>query len=324
MVCLTAGLGLTIINYGMARVVKPRPASAAAKAGAPTVLTAAQFAPLVNGYRINPGPPRVISVPHASQLTGIQDITVTGTLLKKQLVALDPKTNKRTAAIPKGGGGYTAQSGDGDLHFCLGTAQLKPHVACELQSAKPYLAIFNQAIGTSIAVSGFFRCMFEHPGFRSNDDAHIFEIHPVRAATLGGHINTFLVGIPDQKSIHTWTNPHPLGVQDSRIKVQYDKPTDTLTFTGMDGQDENYVNVAGVISAIHIGNGTAPSTFTFTSPDIGHPVDAICLQGTTAASQLAHFKGNRVSLLALRNIDFAKALTGKYVISLLAIDIRPG
>jgi len=295
----------------------------AGKPGAPTVITAAQFAPLVNGYTISPGPPKVISVPHASQLAGIRDITVTGTLLKKQLVALDPKTNKRTATIAAGGGGYTTQSADGDLHFCLGTAQLKPHIACELQSAKPYLAIFNQAIGTTISVSGFFRCMFEHPGFMSNDDAHIFEIHPVRAATLGGHINTFLVGIPDQKSIRTWSNPHPLGAQDGRIKVKYDKATDTLTFTGMDGQDENYVHVAGLISAVKMGSG-APSTFTFTSPDIGHPVDGICLQQTTAEGQLAKLSGNRVSLIALRNIDLAKALTGVYAISLLAIDIQPG
>lgn len=306
------------------RRIKTGRGSAAAKGVIPTTLTAAQLAPLVNGYRVTPGPPKVISVPHASQLVGIQDVTIRGTLLKKQLVALDARTNKRTATIAAGGGGYKAQSGDGDLHFCVGTAQLKPHVACELQSAKPYLAIFNQAIGSTVEVSGFFRCMFEHPGFKSNDDAHIFEIHPVRAATLGGNINSFLVGIPDQKSIHTWTNPHPLGVQDSRIRVKYDKPTDTLTFTGMDGQDENYVNVAGLITAVHIGNGTAPSTFTFSSPDIGHPLDGICLQGTAAQGQLARFKGNRASLVALRNIDLAQALAGKYVISLLAIDIRPG
>ena len=308
----------------MAPLTKPRQQHATTKTGAPTVLTAAQLGPLLNGYSIGSGPPRAISVPHASQLAGIQDITVTGTLLKKQLVSLDPKTNKRTATIAAGGGGYATQSGDGDLHFCLGTAQLKPHVACELQSAKPYLAIFNQTIGTTISVSGFFRCMFEHPGFRSNDDAHIFEIHPVRAATLGGHVNPFMVGIPDQKSIHTWTNPHPLGAQDGRIKVKYDKPTDTLTFTGMDGQDENYVHVAGLITAIRIGAGGAPSTFTFTSPDIGHAVDGICLQGTTAEAQLGNLKGNRVSLIALRNIDLAKALTGTYAISLLAIDIQPG
>jgi hypothetical protein len=254
----------------------------------------------------------------------MQDITVTGRLLKKQLVALDPRINKRKATVAVGGGGYTTQSGDGDLHFCIGTTQLKPHIACELQSAKPYLGIFNQAIDTNIAVGGFFRCLFEHPGFRSNDDAHIFEIHPVRAATLDGHINTFSVGIPDQQSIHTWTNPHPLSVQDNHIKVNYDKSTDTLTFTGMDGQDENYVHVAGHISLVRLSSTTAPTRFSFTSPDIGHSVDGICLQGTTAAGQLAALRGNRASLVALRNIDLAKALKGKYVISLLAIDIQPG
>jgi hypothetical protein len=307
----------------MARKVKQR-SGAAPKQGSPAVLQATQLAALANGYKISPGPPRSISVPNASQLAGLQDITVTGPLLKKQLVTLDPKTNKRTAALASGGGGYTAQSGDGDLHFCLGKAQLQPHIACELQSAKPYLALFNQAIGTTISVSGFFRCMFEHPGFRSNDDAHIFEIHPVRAVTINGHINSFTVGIPDQKAIHTWTNPHPLGVQDNRFKVHYDKPSDTLTFTNMDGQDENYVHVAGLVSAVKVSSGTAPSTFTFTSPDIGHPVSGYCLQGTTAADQLAKLKGNRVSLIALRNIDLSQAMAGRYAINLLGIDIQPG
>ncbi len=149
-------------------------------------LSASQLASLVNGYTIRKGPPRAIVVPNASQLTGLQDITVSGELLKKQFVTLNPQTNQRSVVVAAGGGGYVAQSGDGDLHFCLGPAQLQPHIACELQNAKAWLATFNQAIGQTITVSGFFRCMFEHPGFRSNDDAHIFEIHPVRAVVIGG------------------------------------------------------------------------------------------------------------------------------------------
>src|SRR5437879_3130011 len=45
--------------------------------------------------------------------------------------------------------------------------------------------------GSQITVSGFFRCMFEHPGFRAIDDAHVFEIHPVRAVSFGGSIRSF-------------------------------------------------------------------------------------------------------------------------------------
>ena len=45
---------------------------------------------------------------------------------------------------------------------------------------------------------------------------------------------------------------------------------DTLTFTKMEGQDENYVHVAGLVSQVKVSTTVAPSQFTFTSPDIGH------------------------------------------------------
>jgi hypothetical protein len=248
---------------------------------------------------------------------------MSGLLLKKQLVALDPTTNKRSARLAAGGGTYTISQGDGDLHFCLGVKQLQPHVACELQNARAWLSKFTAAIGKTISVSGFFRCLFEHPGFSSNDDAHIFEIHPVRAVVIDGQITAFNVDIPEQKSIHTWSSPFPLNAQDGKIKVRYDRGTDALTFTGMDGKDENYIREIGTISNIQLNiNGTAPATFTFASPDIGHPVQAFCLQGTAAARQLRQLKKNQVTLVGLRNIDLPKALSGNYEINLLAIDIQ--
>ncbi len=284
--------------------------------------SATQLAPLFNNYSISSGPPRTIVVPEASKLAALQDITVSGTLLKKQFVTLDPKTNRRTAALAAGGGGYVAQAADGDLHFCLGVSQLQPHIACELQSAKAWLRTFNQAIGKPIAVSGFFRCMFEHPGFNPKDDAHIFEIHPVRAVSLGGAIQPFNVDIPEQKAIHTWTVPHKLNQQDSRIKVTYNKAKDTLTFTDMDGQDENYVRVSGSVSNVKLNtSGGAPAFVTFTSGDIGHAVQAYCLQGTTAARQLRQLTKTHITIVGLRNIDLAEALKGRYTINLLVIDI---
>ena len=286
------------------------------------VLTAARLAPLLNGYTLNPGPPRTIVVPHASRLAGLQEVTVSGTLLKKQFIRINPWTHHRTVLPAKGGGGYTKQAADGDLHFCLGVKPLRPHIVCELQNAKAWLLLFNQSIGQTIAVSGFFRCLFEHPGFRANDDAHIFEIHPVRAVNLGGHLYSFDVDVPEQKSIHTWTRPHPLNDQDGRIRVRYDKTADTLTFTGMDGMDKNYVRVSGRASAVKLNaNGQRPALFTFTSPEIGHPLQVYCLQGTRAARELRALKSPRVSLVALRNIDLAQALKNRYVINLLAIDI---
>ncbi len=287
-----------------------------------SVLTAAVLTPLANGYSIHAGTQRSIVVPNASKLAALQDVTVTGTLLKKQLVTLTGP-NRRQAHLAANGGTYTLES-DGDLHFDLGTRQLQPHIACELQNASSWLTVFQKSIGATLSVSGFFRCLFEHPGFRSNDDAHIFEIHPVRAVTINGKMQAFDVDIPDQDSIHTWTSPVPLQDQDGRIRVEYNSAGDTLTLSGMDGRDENYVSVAGRISSMDLHpNSNTPATFSFGSPDIGKTLKGVCLKGTSAAKQLAALSGGaNVQMIALRNIDLAQALRSNYVISLLAIDIR--
>ncbi|HUZ97079.1 MAG TPA: hypothetical protein VMU57_19425, partial [Edaphobacter sp.] len=151
-----------------------------------------------------------------------------------------------------------------------------------------------------------------------------FEIHPVRAVAIDGQMQAFDVDIPDQPSIHTWTSPHPLQIQDNRIQVQYDSAGDTLTFIGMDGQDENYVSVAGRISGADLQpHSNAPATFNFASPDVGKPLKGLCLKGTSAAKQLAALGGDAdVQMIALRNIDLAQALQNVYAISLLAIDIQ--
>jgi len=286
--------------------------------------TAAGLAPVVNAYTIRAGPTKTIAVPNASALAALQDVTVTGNLLKKQVIALDSIAGRRQVSLGARRGTYGIET-DGDLHFCLGVRPLQPHITCELQNAKAWLATFQSAVGQPISVAGFFRCLFEHPGFDSNDDAHIFEVHPVRAVTLGGQILTSNVDIPEQRSIHTWTSPHPLNDQDGRIRVGYDPGKDTWTFTNMDGKDENYVRVAGLISNVNLNvGGGAPATFTLTSPDVGHPIRTICLQGTTAARQLRQLASTSVSMVALRNIDLRQALANQYVINLLAIDIQSG
>lgn len=276
---------------------------------------------LVNAYKIGAAPKTII-VPKASQLASFQDVTVTGTLLKKQLVRLTAPA-QRQIRLAANNGAYTLE-GDGDIHFDLGVKQLQPHVPCELQNAKAWLSTFQSSVGATLQVSGFFRCLFEHPGFQPSDDAHIFEIHPVRAVSINGKMQAFDVDIPDQPSIHTWTSPHNLNDQDNTIKVQYDAAKDTLTFTGMDGQDENYVSVAGAVSAIDLQpTSNNPATFTFTSPDIGKPLQALCLKATRAAKQLAAPGGKtNVKMIVLRNIDLAKALKNEYVINLLIIDIQ--
>src|SRR2546426_1356210 len=284
--------------------------------------TAAQFSALVNSYLINPGPPKSIIVPSASKLAALQEVSVSGVLLPKQFIRLDPRTNKRTVAVDPAG--YTISAGDGDLHLDMGTKSLQPRITCELQNATAYLSQFKKSVGMSITIDGFFRCLFEHPGFLFNDDAHIFEIHPVRTVTLTGKTQNFDVGIPDQKSIHTWTSPHPLNNQDNRIKVSYNSARDTLTFTGVSGQDENYVRVPGTISKVQLNSSSgSPARFVLTSPDIGHPIEVKSLQNTNATRQLAQLKTSKVSMIALRNIALTEAIKGKYVINLLAIDIQP-
>ncbi len=146
----------------------------------------------------------------------------------------------------------------------------------------------------------------------------------MRAVNLSGAIQAFNVDKPVQE-IHSWKVPFDLNKQDSKITVSYDKANDTLTFTHMDGRDENYVQVVGTVSNVRLS--TAPpsaSRFTLTSADIEHPVEVIALHGTTAERQLTELKGNKVTMIALRNIDLGEALKNRYVISLLAIDIQGG
>jgi len=287
-------------------------------------IPASTLAPQVNGYTLRAGPPKAIVVPNASRLAALEAVTVSGTLLKKQVIAIAPRTGKRTVSLGGNGGAYGIEA-DGDLHFCLGGEPLKPHITCEVQHATPFLATFDASVGGPMEARGFFRCLFEHPGFHANDDAHIFEIHPVSGATLAGQSPHFDVGLPDPGSIHTWTSPHPLNVQDGKIRVAYDRSADTLTFTNMDGQDENYVRVPGTVSQVQPSpGGTAPASFTLMSPDIGHPIQVLALPGTNAAAQLARLATAAVTLVALRGIDLTRALAGRYVIRLLAIDLQPG
>ncbi len=283
---------------------------------------ASDLAPLFNGYRIGLGPPKTIVIPNASRLANLQDVTVNGTLLKKQVIVLDPRTNRRTVELTVSQGVYGIEQ-DGDLHFDLGDKQLQPHIICELQNATAWLSLFNQSGGRPVSVGGFSRCLFEHPGFDRNDDAHVFEIHPVRAVNIAGQLQGFNVDIPEQKAIHTWTQPYSLNLQDQRITVSYDPSKDTLTFEGMDGKDENYVRVDGVVSNVQSNLATSlPASFTLNSSEIGYPIQVYAMQGTTAARQLRQLKKAQVSMIALRNIDLAQALKGRYVINLLAIDLQ--
>jgi len=297
-------------------------------------ISASTLSALVNGFRLSLGPPRAIIVPRASALAKLQDVTVSGRLLKKQLTTIDPKTNKRTWRLgSKGTGQYEIEKGDGDLHFCLGTQQSKPHIPCELQEARAALAAFQGAVGKTIQVSGFFRCLFEHSGFFGPADAHIFEIHPVGTVNLGAGIIRSDVAVPEPAAVHPWGHPVDpndptslLNPLDAKMRVRYDRKTDTLTFTGMGLRDHNYVSVTGTVTNVQLRTTSLePATFTFTSPDIPKPKTVLCLKGSKAYLKLRALpKGKpvKVDLIGLRNIDLNQALQSRYVINLLGIDIH--
>ena len=91
----------------------------------------------------------------------------------------------------------------------------------------------------------------------------------------------------------------------------------------MEGEDENFVRISGGVSAINLGpGGRAPSSFTIDSPQVGHPLEVYCLQGTNAALQLSKLASKKATLVGLRNIDLGQAKKISDVIALLWIDIQ--
>lgn len=279
------------------------------------------MASLINKYSIARGP-YTVTLPNASKIRdlNLQEISVTGKLIKKQLTTIDPQTGNRSRRYPASPK-YAIES-DGDLHFCLGTMTKKPHIPCEIQRANGMQDVFNNSIGSSIKVTGFFRCLFEHPGYYGGADAHICEIHPVRSVTIDGEDYVFDVGRPEDPSIHQWDETTQ---QDEKIEVTYDDSTDTLEFKKMGRLDINYVEVSGKVSNIKINsNQDDLSSFSFDSDVIGKTIEVFCLQNTRAATQLQDLKNNStVTLLGLRNIDLDAAIKDQqYVINLLAVDIN--
>lgn len=281
---------------------------------------AAELASMINDYSIvkQAGNNQIV-MRHISLLAQLRDVTVPGTLIHKQLAQIGAG-GQRTYS-PPGGTSYGIE-GDGDVHFSLGTKENAPHVPCELQHGHDYLVRINGTIGQSVVVSGFFRCLFEHPGFAANVDAHICEIHPVRAIQLSSGTLTFDVARPDAPSIHSWKPT--VNTQDAAVRVTYDSGTDTATFSRIHGMDTNYVQVSGTINNIDLKKTSPePAQCVFASPDIAAgPITVFCLKGTNAAGQLELLQnGAKVDLLGLRNIDLTAVMQNRYVITLLGIDI---
>ena len=300
-------------------------------------LTAVQLASRISHYIPAKGHPNRVTVRGLEQLAPFLEVEVTGKLLKKQLAIKIDAHGKRSFRLAANQGRYKRTTGDGDLHFCVGTKNKVVHVPCEIQAAtNDLIHEFNSRIGEPVTVTGFFRCLFEHSGIVQtiNSDCHIFEIHPVRAVTLNGTTHTFEVDAPDDHGIHQgWTRdtdqgPVSLETTDRVMKV-HQQGTATV-FEGVQsdarGGDVNYVRVRGAVKGVKTISGAGGALrFTFTINDTGahgKEVEAICLPHTTAARDVHSADGHNVTLIALRNINLKKALTGKYVIDLLAIEFE--
>jgi hypothetical protein len=285
---------------------------------------AAFLAPLINGYSVARDPYSV-TIPSASQLRDLclKELTVDGALLNKQLTHIDINSQARTWRYPANSNTYDHMEADGDIHFALGTETLHPHVPCEIQNGtQNLLDTLNNSIGQPISVTGFFRCLFEHPGYWGNTDAHIFEIHPVGNMAINGQNFSFDVGKPDPQATRPWSSR--IADQDGKVEVQYDSVNDILNFTSTGRMDTNYVQVGGKISNIQLdSNEDGISTFSFDSQEIGYIMKGLCLRNTNAYTQLGQINdGAVVNLLGLRNIDLDSAINNQqYVINLLAVDI---
>jgi len=282
-----------------------------------TTIPIAQLLNYTTHYRLGTaGGKRTITVPFASKIAALTMVEVTGgKLLPKQGVTYDLATGKRSVS-PVSGGKYKITANDGDLHFCVGTAGL--HVPCEIQAADGQQNTYNSRIGKRCDVTGFFRCLFEHPGFKSNDDAHIFELHPVRSVTLGGWKLNYDLLAPD--------NPHPWGssLNNPATTVKYSSTTDEVTFTGAKGMDTNYVTLRGRISGFRgiPSSGQANAILASAALGTGGQITMVFLKGTQAYSDAkGKSDGALIDVLGLRNIDLNAALKNRYEINLLTIKV---
>jgi hypothetical protein len=295
--------------------------------------TVAQLASYINNYIPTKGHPNRVTVKGLGRVAPLLEVEITGNLLKKQLAITIDAQGKRSFRLAAQNGKYKRTTGDGDLHFCVGTQNNAVHVPCEIQAATNDLILeFNDHVGEKVSVTGFFRCLFEHSGIvqTQNSDCHIFEIHPVRAVTLGGTTHTFEVDAPAEPGIHDGWMRGTVSLEDTDKLIKIRQQPSALAFEGVQsdvrGGDVNYVRVRGAVRGVKTLSGEGGALrFTFTIDDTGahgKDVECICLPHTSASRDAHKADGHNVTLVALRNINLKKALTGKYVINLLAIQFE--
>ena len=114
-------------------------------------LTAAQLASWISNYIPTKGSLNQVTVRGLERVAPFVEVEVTGKLLKKQLAIKIDTIGKRSFRLAAQGGKYKRTTGDGDLHFCVGTQNGRVHVPCEVQAAT------NEMIQVSTTASAI-RC----------------------------------------------------------------------------------------------------------------------------------------------------------------------
>jgi hypothetical protein len=281
--------------------------------------SAVRVASLLNRYLIYTGSPPKITIPHASQLAKIQEITLRGIFLKNQTTRWNPGLLNRSISQGRKSGRYLLRD-DGSVEFCIGTKALQPHIVCRLFDASPWLFLLNESIGKRIAVAGYLRCSFEMAGFGNHDNAHIFEIHPIHTLEIDGQLHSMELSVPNSL-VRAWTPE--LSELDERRELRYWKGRDALVFSNVATERDTYVRVSGQASEITLNNSTnRPAWFLLSSLQLQRQVKVTCLQGTRAARRLRDLTSTSVSVIGLRSIDLARALEDRYRINLIAFDVE--
>jgi hypothetical protein len=248
-----------------------------------------------------------------NDIAKIQEITVRGILLNNQFMTWDSRLIKRRVSVGRKAGVYVLQD-DGSLEFCLGVKSIQPHVVCRLQCAAAWLGHFNKAIGKRISVSGFLRCTFQTAGFNRSDNAHIFEIHPVRTVQIDGELHSIELDVP-HASVKDWNDE--LNNVDEQRQVRFWKGGDRLVFSNVEIEKQTYVRVTGNAGDIKLNLSTnRPAWFILDSPQTRRQVKVTCLQGTRAARQLRDLHSSQATVIGLRSVDLGRALEDRYRINL--------
>jgi hypothetical protein len=176
-----------------------------------------RLAPMLSKYILNAGPPSTVMIPNASRLSKIQEVTIRGTVLRKQNSHWDPSALRLRISSGRSSDHYTLRN-DGSLEFCIGVKPSQPHVNYVLLNDGSALLSSVNFPGTRITVSGFLRCSLGTSGLEAMGNARIFELNPIRSVEIDGEVQTFDLSC-SEALVRDWTLA--LNEVDERRTVQY-------------------------------------------------------------------------------------------------------